>query len=528
MDSAETAKKVQRQLKAGIVLSYLLIGINVVSGFVFVPLMIRSVGQGNYDLYVAANSLVSMFAIDLGLGTAVTKFISKYRVVSNQDQIDRLISTIRNCFLFLTGILVCLFIGLYFSLGLIHRSLNGESLNALRNVFLLLSVQVAFTFPFVGLNGVLVAYDKTFYLKIADIVSKLIFIVALALVIRFEMGLLFMTGCFVLHGVAGTLLKIVFVHKCTPVRVFTNWKVQGDKGLYKQVLTFAIWAAINSYGRVLIISAVPTILGLHMRTNEATVFAIAAQVESYVSLLATTFGAIFYPSVSRVLLEGGEVTEENKERFAAFHITVARVQIIILAIMSVGLVLFGHQFLNSWIGGDQTTSFFCMLCVCLPALFFYPLQTAENGMAAIEKIKYCAFATLIAVAVGLISAYIFAGFLGSLGAAIGVCIGFALRTILFYILFAKFLSIRPVTFLAKAYASFVVPSAIAVLVGLACNSLFPAQTWATLLLKAGITSLAYFACVCLFGLNASERNSINGFLVSLKNKAYKVIRRCGL
>ena len=48
-----------KQIKLGIIISYLSIGINIISGLVYTPWMISSIGKENYGLYTLAYSVVS-------------------------------------------------------------------------------------------------------------------------------------------------------------------------------------------------------------------------------------------------------------------------------------------------------------------------------------------------------------------------------------------------------------------------------------------------------------------------------------
>ena len=79
-------KKVNKELKFGVILSYFLIALNIVSGLLLVPFIIRGIGQSNYGIYTAAASLIAMFcyfklvqniqATTLSLTTVMTPMIA--------------------------------------------------------------------------------------------------------------------------------------------------------------------------------------------------------------------------------------------------------------------------------------------------------------------------------------------------------------------------------------------------------------------------------------------------------------------
>ena len=522
-----TGTNVKRELRLGIVLSYFLIVLNVVSGLLLMPFIIRGIGKSNYGLYTAASSLITMFIVDLGLSTAVTKFISKYRVISTQQEIDKLVSVVFYCFLGLASVLFCIFASIFPFLSNLYSSFTPQELADFRIVYLIVASYSVISFPFMIVNGMLVAYDKIFLVKLADIVSKLSFIVATIVVLALNLGLFWLTGCYIIHGLVGIVLKVIFIKWKTPTRFFTAIKASEFWKILKEVIAFSIWAAVNSFGRVILISFAPTILGFALPegqgANEIALLSVATQIESYVSLFATAFGSVFYPSISRILFVRGEVDDQSLTEFHAFHVNIARIQVVILALVTVGLILCGQEFLTLWVGDSYQRSYYCILALCVPALFFYPLQTAENAMAATERIKYCAISTIIATIVGIACCIGLAYAFGTIGVSLGICIGFVTRTILFNFFFRKYLKINPIVFYAKAYASFIIPALIATGAGIVLNLTFTGHSWVTFAAKVLAISFVYLIAVALMGLTSRERNQADSFLKRTYKKADNVI-----
>ena len=65
-----------KQIKTGAVISYLSIAINILAGFIYTPWMIEKIGKGDYGLYTLANSLITLFLVDFGLGSAISRYIA--------------------------------------------------------------------------------------------------------------------------------------------------------------------------------------------------------------------------------------------------------------------------------------------------------------------------------------------------------------------------------------------------------------------------------------------------------------------
>ena len=67
-----------RQIKMGVIMSYLSIGISIMTGLIYTPWMILSIGKESYGLYTLAYSIIAFFMFDFGLSGAITRFVSKY------------------------------------------------------------------------------------------------------------------------------------------------------------------------------------------------------------------------------------------------------------------------------------------------------------------------------------------------------------------------------------------------------------------------------------------------------------------
>lgn len=68
------------QLKAGALLSYVSIALNMVIGLLYTPYMLRMLGQSEYGLYSLAASLIAYLTVlDLGFGNAIVRYTAKFR-----------------------------------------------------------------------------------------------------------------------------------------------------------------------------------------------------------------------------------------------------------------------------------------------------------------------------------------------------------------------------------------------------------------------------------------------------------------
>ena len=75
------------QLKAGALLNYAVIFLNIGVGLLYTPFMLRMMGQSEYGLYSLVASVISYLTIlDLGLGNAIVRYTSQYRTEGKQKE----------------------------------------------------------------------------------------------------------------------------------------------------------------------------------------------------------------------------------------------------------------------------------------------------------------------------------------------------------------------------------------------------------------------------------------------------------
>ena len=73
--------------KIGVIYSYVLMFVEVISATLFTPFLIRSLGQSEYGVYQLVYSVTAyLMLLDLGIGNAVIRYMAKYRAENNKQK----------------------------------------------------------------------------------------------------------------------------------------------------------------------------------------------------------------------------------------------------------------------------------------------------------------------------------------------------------------------------------------------------------------------------------------------------------
>lgn len=159
------------QVKAGAVLNYVLIGVNILLGLVYTPYMLRMLGQNEYGLYSLVATIIAYLTLfDFGMGTAVVRYTAKFRAEGRSKESRSMFGMF---FLLYTGMGIVAFIAglcLYFNIdSLFDRTMSVGELAQARTMILLLLVNLAVTFPMSIFNSIITAYEEFVFQKVLNI-----------------------------------------------------------------------------------------------------------------------------------------------------------------------------------------------------------------------------------------------------------------------------------------------------------------------------------------------------------------------
>ena len=128
------------QLKAGAALSYVSIALNNVIGLLYMPFMLRMMGQNEYGLYSLVSSVVAYLTVlDLGFANAIVRYTAKLRA---ERKLKEQYEMFGMFFILYCGIGIMAFlIGLvlYFNVDtLFDRTMSVDDLDKVRIMLLLM------------------------------------------------------------------------------------------------------------------------------------------------------------------------------------------------------------------------------------------------------------------------------------------------------------------------------------------------------------------------------------------------------
>lgn len=488
-------------IKKGALIGYLTIFINIVTGLLYTPWMIRQIGVSDYGLYTLISSFISYFLLDFGLGTAVSRYVSKYREEGKFEEIGRILSIIVKVFAIIDFIIFALLFVCFFYISEIFTGLTPDEIEKFKVIYCIAGFFSLLTFPFSYLNGILIAFEKFVTLKRCDLVHRILVVTLVVLCLIKGWGLYALVV--VNSGITFliVLYKIAYLAKTKHISIDLKYF---DKGLLIQLLKFSSWVFVIGVSSRLMYNIIPTILGRYCNSTEVAKFSIAMMIEGYVYTFASALNGLFLPRVMRITVNGNNGSELTK-----LMIKVGRLQLLVVGAIITGFVVIGKNFVSLWLGKDFEMSYWVTLCLIIPGIISLIEEIGNTALIAANELKYRAFLFIGASIISIIGGYLLTPSLGAIGAGISVSISLVFCHIIgMNILYKKKLNIDIMMFFKESIFRFI-PVIIVILVVMFIVKNFITFTgWIGFIIEATFFGFIFVLSLWLLYINEEEKTMI--------------------
>lgn len=501
-----------RQIKIGGIISYLTIGFSIISGLIYTPWMISIIGQSNFGLYTLATSLVTMVTIDLGLSSAITRFISKYRAENDFENIKKFLGIAYKLFIVLAIIFLVSLTIVYFNVDRIFLKLRPDEIEKVKVLLSIAGLYAVVSFPFQPLDGLLVSGERFIFQKLTVLISKVLNVVLMVTALLMGYGLYSLVIVNAFSGIIIISFKLYFLKKNDPQQI--EWK-GFDTRMTREIFSFSLWVMVTSIAQRLILNITPSVLGITSGSREIAIFSAAMTIEGYVWTFATVFGGMFLPKVSKLIFgdKGGP------DAIRDLMIKVGRIEFILLAAIVSIFIMAGRDFFLNWLGTDFEKSYLITVFLILPGLITVPQEIASTTLIASNQVKYNAFSKIIVAVLSISLSYILSLRYGATGAGIAILIGNLIGGgLVLNIIYARVLKINIWEFFRKCQLSMALPFILVLLAGIALNYLITDVSWVISLSKIMLLLAVYSLSAYYTAINHYEKELIFGMVKRIMNK----------
>lgn len=491
------------QLKAGVVLNYVVIFLNTVVGLLYTPYMLRMMGQSEYGLYSLVASVIAYLTVlDLGFGNAIVRYTAKFRAEKKTEEQYEMFGMFFLLYLVIGIIAFGIGLGLYFNVGtLFGNTMTAVELGRARIMMLLLVANLAFTFPMSIWGSIIQAYEDFVFQKSLNIIRIILNTAVMICLLHFGYKAVAMVVVQTIFNVLTLVVNFIYCRRKLNIHIYFRFK-HFHWGFLKEVAIYSFWIFLNAIMDRVYWSTGQFVLGAMVGTAAVAVFAIAIQLEGMYMQFSTAISSVFLPKVTAMV-----ATNRSRKEISDLFIRTGRIQYIVLAYILSGFIIFGRQFIELWAGAGYSDAYITSL------LFFIPLTVPliQNlGITILQARNEMKFRSVLYIIIALVSLamqIVLTRFFGGIGCAMGVSGALVVGQILIMnVYYRRRQELDIKTFWKEISKMSIIPIVLIFSSMLVIRHFFALDSWGKLILGIAAFSLVYIPLFFRFSMTDDERN----------------------
>lgn len=491
------------QLKAGVVLNYVVIFLNTVVGLLYTPYMFRMMGQSEYGLYSLVASVIAYLTVlDLGFGNAIVRYTAKFRAEKKTEEQYEMFGMFFLLYLVIGIIVFGIGLGLYFNVDtLFGNTMTAVELGRARIMMLLLVANLAFTFPMSIWGSVIQAYEDFVFQKSLNIIRIILNTAVMICLLHFGYKAVAMVVVQTIFNVLTLAINFIYCRRKLNIHIYFRFK-HFHWGFLKEVAIYSFWIFLNAIIDRVYWSTGQFVLGAMVGTAAVAVFAIAIQLEGMYMQFSTAISSVFLPKVTTMV-----ATNRSRKEISDLFIRTGRIQYIVLAYILSGFIIFGRQFIELWAGAGYSDAYIISL------LFFIPLTVPliQNlGITILQARNEMKFRSVLYIIIALVSLamqIVLTGYFGGIGCAMGVSGALVVGQILIMnVYYRRKQDLDIMTFWKEISKMSIIPIVLIFSSMLVIRHFFALDSWGKLILGIAAFSLVYIPLFFRFSMTDDERN----------------------
>ncbi len=413
-----------KERKIGAILSYVSIIFSTLIQLLYTPFLIRMLGQSEYGIYSLSSSIIGYLTVlDLGFGNAIIVYTSKYKQTKDSNSEKKLHGMFLVIYSIISIVTIILGIILYYNVEYIFsKNMNNLEISKMKTMMLILTFNLAISFPFSVYSAIINAYEKFVFQKVMSILNTMLKPLIM-------IPLLFLGYKSIAMAIIMTIVNIIVMisnYIYCKEKLKINIRFYGfDKKILKEIIGYSFFIFLGVVVDKINWSADQFILGIECGTVSVSIYSVASQINTLFINLSTAISGILLPKVSK-MVAGNVSNEELSNEF----IKIGRIQFIIIFLFITGLIIFGKQFFVIWAGENYTESYYIALILTIPLIF--PL-IQNLGVSILQAKNLHKFRSILYAMVAIVNILIsipLAKMYSGIGAAIGTAISLIIGNII--------------------------------------------------------------------------------------------------
>jgi O-antigen/teichoic acid export membrane protein len=387
-------------------------GVNIVTALAITPYLIRHLGQDLYGLWILVASLVGYFGLtDLGLRTAVGRFMAQHVARAEHEEINRLVVTAFGL-LAATAVVASAF-SLVCSLSFQHLfQVMPEQAPIARIVVLVMGLSFALRLPLEVFDGVLIGHARYDLNNGVEISAALARTALCVLLLRRGFSIVALAvSALVVQTAVGAAKMWISYHICPSLSLRPrHW----SPPLIRELYGFGIWTFVVFLASQIAFQGGPLVLGSLVGMSAVAVYSIAIRLVRYALQGAGAFTGVLMP-----IMTGYHSIKDlaNEQRLLQDSVLVS---LLYAGFMVVVFLIYGGPFIRAWVGPGFEESVPVLWVLTVPMIGWILQYTFFIPAFSKGRHRFLAIAFLVDSLANLLVGVLLVKTVGLVGIAIAI------------------------------------------------------------------------------------------------------------
>lgn len=493
--------------KIGVILSYFNIILQVLIGFIYVPILLKYLGQSEYGLYQLMGSIIAYFSImDFGLTASTIRGYIKYKTNGEIKRTENFLAITQRIYFFVCVLVLIIGSIVYNYLDdMFANSLTTNELLEAKNIFILLVFNIIITFLGMIYRSVIIANEKFLFFKIVEALQLIAQPIMVILIIQFSPTALAMVIVITVLNVIITMIRVYYCYNRLNLKInYYNWDKDAISEMKKLSISVFVVAIIDQ----IFWKSNQIILGIISGVNAVAIYSIASLIYMNYMALSTAITGIYSPKIMKMVSENVNIKNLSKE-----FLRIGRLQYYILALILSGFFVFGKEFIMIWCNYNFINAYYITLIIITP----FTIDLIQNIATIMMKAKNIYdFRAKIYFIVGIINICLsipLAKIYGEIGCAVACGFSILVSNIIMNVYFKRVLKLDIILFW-KQILEITLSVFVCIIIGIFLNYIFYESNIVIFIVKLILFSIIYFMIMWKLSFNYDERQLFS----KLKNK----------
>ena len=479
-------KSIKTQAIRSVIFNYFGYFVGSLLSIIATPIIIHSLGDTRYGIWSLVVGLTGYYGLlNLGIRSALTKYIAEYYSRNDQVEINKLINSSLVFFVVIT--LVILLFSIFMSVIYNHVfTIDEEYRRTIQVIIIVTGLNVAQGFIFQPFRSIMVAFNRFDISNVIGIMSSIIRTILLIILLKSDHGLYAMSLAILFVDLMTNIIVAVCSKKIYPELSLSFNLVR--KRSMRKLWNFGIFNFMRHLSRVVLHRSDLIIIGIYMGAIHITIYTIGERLIDYVWKITKGISRVVLPVVSE-LDATNEIGKIHK-----IVIGIPKYSLLLSTFIFIQIIFFGDNFIRLWMGDGYKESYYIFVLLMIPKLGMMTSEPMQESLVGMGHNKFLGYVSIFEACANLGLSILLVGHYGLIGVAMGTVVPLLFtRSIVIPIYCCKKINIK----LSELFWTVLFPAILTVLPCVLYTYLisenFSANTYLTLFACEGVV----FLCFCI-------------------------------